>query len=107
MIACGTAEEDKWRALASSTQDVAFLDWLRLNIFDLNPKPNWRTCTDLLLSEFGNTRASNQARTDFLKMKTICPLDDETDERTKTKLLWETPFVQVCGFFGQTRAPER
>ena len=68
MIACGTAEEDKWRALASSTQDVAFLDWLRLNIFDLNPKPDWRTCKDLLLSEFGNTRASNQARTDFLLM---------------------------------------
>ena len=69
MIAYGTAEEDKWRVLANSTQDVAFLDWLKLNIFNLNPKPSWLTCTDLLITEFGNTRASNQARTDFMSLR--------------------------------------
>ena len=69
MIACGTAEEDKWRALASSTQDAAFLDWVQLNIFDLDPKPDWQTCKSLLIQEFGNTRESNQARTDFLNLR--------------------------------------
>ena len=69
MVACGTAEEDKWRALASSTQDAAFLAWVRLDIFELDPKPDWQTCKRLLEVEFGNTRASNQARTAFMQMR--------------------------------------
>ena len=69
MIADEIAEEDKWRILANSSKDVGFLEWLRLNIFQLEPKPSWEQCCELLLREFASTQAAHEARTEFMELR--------------------------------------
>jgi len=59
MLEWNIPEEEKWRVLVNSSSDTHFVNWLQINIFSLQPPPEWKMVKALIMREFSSSSREN------------------------------------------------